>query len=236
MRHYQISTYPLEAPVSMRLAVVADLHNQQGVAAAEAVRSLSPDAVLIVGELFETPPRRNYFRYDEAVAFLRALSGIPMFYSRGNHDFQLPAEMKEVMEACGVVCLFDSYTSFRGIWIGGLTSAQFEKGKVPNLDFLNMFASLDGYKLILSHHPEYFRHIQPLPIHLTVSGHAHGGQWRLFGQGIYSPGQGLFPKYTSGLYHGARLLVSRGMKVYTPPVPRLWNPPEILLLSLSSET
>ena len=232
MHPYQITEYNLAAPTTLRLAVVADLHNQCGDAAAAAVVSTSPDAVLIVGDLFETPPRRKYFAYEEAVKFLEGIKGIPMFYASGNHDTQMPEEMKQAMEACGVTCLLDAYTSFGGIWLGGVTSGQFV-GKTPNLAFLKEFSQLEGYKLLLCHHPEYFRHISPLPIHLTLAGHAHGGQWRFFGRGIYSPEQGLFPKYTAGLYEENRLLVSRGMKVHNRPVPRLFNPPELLLLSLS---
>ncbi|MBQ3816071.1 MAG: metallophosphoesterase, partial [Clostridia bacterium] len=60
---------------------------------------------------------------------------------------------------------------------------------------------MPGFHILLCHHPEYW---EPLVhgrrIELTVSGHAHGGQWRIFGRGVYAPGQGLFPRYTSGLY------------------------------------
>lgn len=34
---------------------------------------------------------------------------------------------------------------------------------------------------------------------LVISEHVHGGQLRLFGKGLFSPGQGLFLKYTKGL-------------------------------------
>ena len=235
MSKYQITEYTLPAPCDLRLAIVADLHNQYGRQAAEAVRATSPDAILIVGDFYETPPRRSYTKYEEAVAFLDGVTGIPVFYSRGNHDYELPSALYDTMTSHGAFVLLDESTTFCGIHIGGLNSAEFEKGKVPNLDFLHAFSSLDGYKLLLCHHPEYYRHIAPLPINLTISGHAHGGQWRFFGKGIFSPGQGLFPKYTSGLYENGRLLVSRGMKVRTPPVPRLFNSPELVLLHLTLE-
>ena len=63
---------------------------------------------------------------------------------------------------------------------------------------------------------------------LIVCGHAHGGQWRLFGRGIYAPGQGLFPRYTSGL-HGGVCVISRGLSGCTR-IPRIFNPPEIPLI------
>ena len=69
---------------------------------------------------------------------------------------------------------------------------------------------------------------QEQPIDLVVSGHAHGGQWRFFGHGVFAPGQGILPKYTKGFYNG-NLLVSAGM-TNTAPVPRLFNPTEIVIL------
>ena len=87
----------------------------------------------------------------------------------------------------------------------------------------------------MCHHPEYYpRYVRQADIDLTVSGHAHGGQICLFGQGLYAPGQWLFPKYTAGFYDGQRLLVSRGLTNSTW-VPRLWNPCELVLLQLLPE-
>ena len=88
--------------------------------------------------------------------------------------------------------------------------------------------------MLLCHHPEYYpKYIKDLPVDLTLSGHAHGGQWRLFGRGAYAPGQGIFPKYTAGVYEN-RLLVSRGLgNLYI--VPKINNPPEILKIKISSK-
>ena len=61
-----------------------------------------------------------------------------------------------------------------------------------------------------------------------MSGHAHGGQWRIFGRGVYAPGQGIFPKYTSGVIDG-RCVISRGLSNHTH-VPRIFNPPELVMV------
>jgi predicted MPP superfamily phosphohydrolase len=67
-------------------------------------------------------------------------------------------------------------------------------------------------------------------IDLVLSGHAHGGQWRFLGQGILSPGQGLFPKYTSGVHEGryGRMIISRGLSNPYKAVPRFGNPCELV--------
>ena len=66
--------------------------------------------------------------------------------------------------------------------------------------------------------------------------YAHGGQMRFFGQGLYAPGQGLFPKYTKGRYDGNNgcMIVSAGMS-NTYRIPRLFNPPEIVWVDVVPE-
>lgn len=63
-----------------------------------------------------------------------------------------------------------------------------------------------------------------------LSGHAHGGQIRILGRGVFSPGQGLFPKYTKGIYEG-RLVVSAGCS-NTASIPRWGNPCEVVAIRL----
>jgi predicted MPP superfamily phosphohydrolase len=96
---------------------------------------------------------------------------------------------------------------------------------------LDAFSSVEGFKLLLCHHPEYYpRYIRERDIDLTLSGHAHGGQWQIVGRGIFAPGQGLFPRYTGGVYEG-RLVVSRGL-TNTVSVPRFGNPTELVRIHL----
>jgi len=76
-----------------------------------------------------------------------------------------------------------------------------------------------------------------LPFDLVISGHAHGGQIRLPGflpNGLFAPQQGVFPRWTGGLYrHGHVLhIVSRGLAVNR--LPRVWNRPELTVIDLSA--
>ena len=74
-------------------------------------------------------------------------------------------------------------------------------------------------------------------IDLVLSGHAHGGQIRLpFIGGIVGPDQGLFPKYTNGLYtkNQTSIVVSRGLGNSLFPL-RLFNKPEIVSITLESD-
>ena len=93
----------------------------------------------------------------------------------------------------------------------------------------------DGFTILLSHRPEYFNVYQNKNIDLVLSGHAHGGQFRLpLGGGVIAPGQGLFPKYDAGAYteNGTTMIVSRGIGNSIIPV-RINNPPEIVIIELN---
>ncbi len=184
---------------------------------------------------------------------LPALAAIaPTFYSFGNHEIggchgaiyraklagqELPkptiaACWMERIQASGVTFLDGGFTAWQGLQIGGLGSGLLNPGWVPDLLWLEDFAAAPGYKLLLCHHPEYFdRYLRPYKIDLTVSGHAHGGQWRIFGRGVYAPDQHLFPKYTSGVHEG-RLVISRGVVNSVPAVPRFFNPCEVVIIEV----
>ncbi len=110
----------------------------------------------------------------------------------------------------------------------------------PHLDYawLDEFEQQDGFKILLCHHPEYWKRKDPvlseMDFGLTMSGHAHGGQIRVLGHGLFAPGQGLLPKYTGGSHNGRHgtLVVSRGL-ANTAPFPRFGNRPELVYIRLS---
>ena len=168
----------------------------------------------------------------------------------------LDREDLEGIKELGAVPLDNAWTHWRGLCIGGLSPGRIgyyrafrEKSgsgeryplpphtrsygakAPPETAWLRDYAAQPGFKLLLCHQPEYWaRYIRPLPIELTLSGHAHGGQIRLFGRGLYAPGQGLLPRYTAGVYEN-RLVVSRGL-ANTTVVPRLCNPTEMVYVQL----
>lgn len=231
-----------------RLAVVSDLHTQKCPGLIEGLESAAPDYILMPGDIFEALDGRYDDVNEKTFEILsRAAKIAPTFYSPGNHEDggvrshskkwkrmgamerNYTSENVRKIKESGVHFLVDEAVMTDGILFGGLASGFILEGRKPNLDFLNEFASADVPKVLLCHHPEYYEpYIKELPIELTVSGHAHGGQWRFFGRGVYSPGQGLFPKYTSGVHYG-RFVISKGLKKSTVP-PRIFNPREIVII------
>jgi hypothetical protein len=147
----------------------------------------------------------------------------------------------------GVHVINDSYEIFKlssdgnEICIGGLVCGRDMDPslnlKEPDLDFLQSFGGRAGYKILLCHYPHYYeKYLKQTDIDLVLSGHAHGGQWRFFGRGIFAPGQGFFPKYTSGFYDGkhGKMLVGRGLGDSHILPPRINNKTEIIEVTLVS--
>lgn len=153
----------------------------------------------------------------------------PVVLSRGNHELYLRSEDRAVMAEAGVRLLDNESTEIGGILFGGLTSKQVTG--TFDTAFLETFAMSPNYKVLLCHHPEYYPELSRYPIDLILSGHCHGGQIRVFGRGIFAPGQGLLPKYHHGVYDGW-LVVSAGC-ANTAPIPRWGNEPEVVIVKLA---
>ena len=104
----------------------------------------------------------------------------------------------------------------------------------PETAWLADFAAQEGYRVVLSHHPEYWPDIKEKKIDLMLSGHAHGGQWAYYSFrrkrmcGVWCPGQGYLPRWTRGVYEG-RLVVSAGLS-NTARIPRICNPTEVVFI------
>ncbi len=100
--------------------------------------------------------------------------------------------------------------------------------------WLEEYEKEEGYKILLCHHPEYWSIREPMlrdmKFDLVLSGHAHGGQWQIFGRGIFAPGQGILPRYTCGVHYGpyGRMIISRGLNNPYRIVPRWGNPCEVV--------
>lgn len=237
----------------VRFAFISDLHAQDYRKALELTREAKPNYILLGGDIFEAITGYIDDENIKTLPFLFELARLaPTFYCTGNHeDNATHSELKglrafrglwhnynkdfvEKIRSSGVKLLIDDYLTVDGITFGGLASGLVTDSGEPNVEFLQKFASLDAPKVLISHHPEYYpKYMKGLPIDLIVSGHAHGGQWRFFNRGVFAPGQGLFPKYTSGVYDG-RLVVSRGLKAKST-VPRIFNPCEVVIIDIEIE-
>ncbi|MBQ2930795.1 MAG: metallophosphoesterase [Clostridia bacterium] len=237
-----ITVYSAKIAHPLTFALCPDFHNGDVSLVLSACRGV--DAILVAGDLVDRHDHRTN-GFDNAVRVLKEAPDVaPVFYSIGNHERKLPAlaEYWPHVEASRVTVLDDRFVEFGGIVLGGLSSIRVGKDEhklplqlVEKKPFLRAMAEQPGFRLLMCHHPEYYKDaVLNRDIDLTVAGHAHGGQVRIGRQGIYSPGQWLFPKLTSGFYYNDRLLVSRGVTNATW-APRINCGCEVIILHLEAE-
>ena len=240
---YQVPGFP----TGLRLCLLADFHNKPNQFIIDSLKRNRPDLICIAGDAFySTHPLANQVY---VLPLLEACVSIaPTFLSLGNHEHAITElEIKQI-ENTGTVVLDNTWIKHDGLVIGGLSSGYVTAYRAwrathpnaekpshgemashdPDLSWLKEYAAVPGYHILLSHHPEYWREIKEKKIELTCCGHCHGGQWRVGKQGLFAPGQGWMPKWTKGVYDG-RLIVSAGL-TNTAPVPRIFNPTEVVYI------
>ncbi len=226
---YRVRGRGISAPVT--LALVTDLHNCDATPVLRAIDTVKPDAVVIAGDMMSK--MTTEYHCGEALRFLReAAAEFPVFYGLGNHERLLGESEFARIRATGATLLVNSFAHFGEICIGARIPEHWEEP--DDLAFLERFCKEDGYRVLLSHCPElYKQYLHKFDIPLILSGHAHGGQIRLFGHPVFSPGQGLFPRYAQGMHDG-RLIVSRGLGNHTI-VPRFFNRAELCIITIEGE-
>lgn len=242
LRTYTVVSPKLTAEV--RLAVVTDFHSSDNADDVVAmVASCAPDAVLLVGDLFDDdtanrPPERT-------LSLMRQLSAqYPCYYVSGNHEAwtgEMDALYQQTEEAGVTVLRMSSgVLTVRGqrIALCGIPDPYemvFSGAPDTEEQLRQALEDVDSadFTVLLAHRPELLAKYAQFPFDLVVSGHAHGGQVRIPGvlNGLYAPNQGWFPKLAGGAYtqDGTTLIVSRGLAVRTR-LPRIFNRPEVVLV------
>lgn len=246
VRHYEIEAEEITSPV--RLAVVADFHGcDYGAGAQQLVEAIvreEPDAVLLVGDIFD-----DEMPWDASEALVRSLAQRwPCFYVTGNHEYWSDriSEICRLVEEAGVTVLNmqSRVLEIRGqrMAICGVPDPYaMTYADAPDTD-VQLAATLAQvepglFTLLMAHRPELIDQYAAAGFDLVVSGHAHGGQVRFPGflNGLYAPNQGWFPEYAGGEYRAGEttLIVSRGLARESTRLPRIFNRPELVIVELN---
>lgn len=224
-----------------RILQVSDLQNKQFGREQQRLLELSkqavPDIIVITGDLMDghSNEMESAMEYAEG-----AVDIAPVYFISGNHEW-LSGRYEELIErlaAAGVTVLDNSSAALESngeiIELLGLKDPTFGGDEQFLKQLKVLAADKSGFRILLSHHPEYIEAYAKYDIDLVFSGHAHGGQIRLpFIGGLFAPGQGFFPKYTSGLYKVGEtsMAVSRGLGNSNFPL-RVFNRPELVVVTL----
>lgn len=237
---------------NFRIAQVSDLHNTEigddNEKLITLLKNAEPDIIAITGDLIDS---RNT-DVETALEFVEdAVKIAPCYYVNGNHEGRVLAEyekLKKGLSELGVTILENKEIEITNgedtISLIGINDPNFRMEYVDDTmeqnvthQLLKVVSDNDSYKILLAHRPEYFLSYAG-QVDLVLSGHAHGGQFRLpFVGGFVAPGQGFFPEYDSGLYTegNTNMVVSRGIGNSIIPF-RINNRPEIVVIELEKLT
>lgn len=237
----------------VRIIQLSDLHSKPFKKVLNKVKGLKPDIICITGDFINDRCKNK----DKMIDFAKELvKTARVYYITGNHERRLDnfEELMEELTQTGFIVLLNRVSVIKDdgyeLDILGLdeNQADFEdykarkNGTFVYKDMSPYFKELEngqGFKLVLSHFPENFMEIKEMnysqyDFDLQLSGHAHGGQFRLpFIGPVYSPGQGIRPKYAQGSF-GTKpmMIVSRGLGNAEFPF-RLFNHPEINVVDIN---
>ena len=233
-----VSRYKLTDPKisrPFRIVHLSDLHakrfGKNNCRLVKLVKKCKPDIIAFTGDIIHL-----YRKPGEAAAieFVEQLSKIaPFYYVSGNHEMRYKnyREFSKRLTDAGAIILENEYVITHGAAIVGLGCAQ-----LKNNTIFQVTPDFDIYKILLAHEPQYLRRFARAGYDLVLSGHAHGGQWRIpfIGQGLYAPGQGLLPELTAGRHSigSTNMIISRGLGNSEFPL-RINNRPEVVVIDLA---
>ncbi|MDA3731357.1 metallophosphoesterase [Niameybacter massiliensis] len=253
IQEYEVDAENIENHI--KIALITDLHScsygEDESALIDLLDKESPDLVMLAGDIFD-----DVISNDNTVFFLENITKkYPCYYVTGNHEYwsgrsafeekmqilknfgviHLSAEMEiltinnETINICGVD---DPDAAMIASRDRNYSTLSFEE----QIEKVKKLSDNANYTILLSHRPEYLDRYVTEGFDLVLSGHAHGGQWRIPGlvNGVYAPNQGWFPKYAGGKYivDNTTMIVSRGLAKESTRIPRFYNRPEVVLIDL----
>lgn len=249
--HYDFESEKIPAAFDgFKILQISDFHNEPVPGLVEEIRHEEPNIIVSTGDLAD-----DKGSYLPALRLCEHLADIaPVYAVTGNHDLWRSdyEQFERELSLIGVVTLHNErrIISMRGgeIALSGIDDP-FTKNTAKAADYIHTsvakFTKYGGFEILLFHRANLFDHLKGYGFDLVLSGHMHGGQFRLptSGKGLVSPRSGwagkasvFFPKYVGGRYKAPRteMIVNRGTG--NPMIiPRLFNRPEITVITLKNK-
>ena len=230
-------TYEIESEMVQRertFLVLSDLHGTETEQfLLREAEVLSPDAVFYVGDMAGSMKQLSV-----AKRLMRKLSSYPSYAVFGNHEYsaRLIDKMESFAAEIGV-----RYLHGEGVCLGSNIGLYGLDDQYVGKDFERQKKALKGRKrgefsILLAHRPDYYDFFERAGFDLVLCGHTHGGQIRVGSiNGLYAPGQGIFPRYAGGEYllGKTKMIVGRGLVQNS--LPRWGNPPEYMIIKLRGQ-
>lgn len=253
---YSVSLEDIASPV--RIVLLSDLHGKsfgrENSRLIAKIQEQSPDAIFLDGDMIDRSADPT--DVQELLRLIERLHKIaPVYVAPGNHELeymQTDASLLTQVAEAGAVVVNDSYVDVtiasQPLRIGGTMGHAFYFGRSekefsssPEYQFLKAFEDTNVPKICLAHMPDTFIFngaYSMWNVDLVLSGHTHGGLIRLpFIGGLYAPMQGWFPEYDRGYFclgGHMQMVISAGLSGHGV-IPRINNPPEIVVIDLVPE-
>jgi hypothetical protein len=218
--------------------LLGDFHIDTVGAADRALRAVElaldefPDMVCLVGDFVGGWTLENPAMVGNAMAPLLEMEGSVVAIP-GNRDYQFgdASLLAPILDELNIHYLRNEAWSHEGItWIG-IDSANEGEARPELAQLAAREMNPDDPQIVLWHEPDQVDRLEPGPV-LQMSGHTHGGQFRLPG-GITPVHPRNGSRYVQGFYPEANvpLYVTRGVGTTLMPV-RFLCPPEVSILTL----
>ena len=248
VREYVNESDKISSPVT--LVLLSDLHGCEHPTLVEQVKGISPDLILLCGDMINQDHETGEDILVTAGVVRELCKIAPVYYSLGNHELARIGlhehdAVKRIL-AEGAVLLEKDYVDLeiRGnaLRLGGLYTPNSAETAKPSSDsvegFLSDYCATGSFRILLEHRPASFTDaIYPAGYEpeLVLSGHLHGGHVILpFLGPVYGANSGFFPKYALGAFEfgNSTLIVSAGLSTDRHIIPRVNNPTEITKITL----
>lgn len=234
----------------LKIVFISDLHNcffggSDQSRLIEEIDSANPDIVIFGGDVVDMS---GGTKHAETIMKYSA-ENYPSFYTPGNHE-KIRGDMRSFCKTAaslGVTVLDNDYAQLevneQPIRLYGVIDALSADITFDDNDKNATALDDNYYNILLLHQPEQYSYYteSSSSFDLILSGHAHGGQWRIpviLEQGLYAPEQGLFPERTNGMFRQGNTtqIISKGLAkpLRMIFIPRIFNRPEFTIINISN--
>lgn len=230
VKRHDMTYYVQSLKRPLRLVQLTDLHGHMFKGKLDTLFNLikndTPDLIVLTGDMID----RHTTHIDETLGLIQKLTTLaPVYAVLGNHEVGHPkqAAFLHHLKKVGVTTLINTHVIIdwhdTPIQIVGVNDHSSEQA-----DLIEAFSGIiqTPFTILLSHSPSIVDDLTTEPVQLILCGHTHGGQIRLpFIGAIISPGEGIFPKRTKGMFNlssNRTLYIDSGLGMSRLPI-RLFN-------------